>query len=94
MTYEPPSCPDAGSQYVYAAIDYTTTKVERFYVCKRCGSRTSVFWHPFSYGCGLTENGHADGGQYYELCDKCFLSYTDWLAQGHDRYPSTGEDRE
>ena len=54
--------------------------VTRVHVCKRCGARESVFWHPFSYGCGLSSAGHADGGQYFELCDRCHEKLVGWMS--------------
>ncbi len=67
--------------YLRTEFDYGAT-VTRVHMCKRCGTYSSVFWHPFSYGCGRDDEDEATGGQYFELCDGCFLSYAGWLAEG------------
>lgn len=44
-------------------------------LCYRCGVNKTVFWHRLSYGC----DGSGDGGQPFDLCDRCFLEFNDFM---------------
>lgn len=67
MTYEPPTCPDAVRPNV---MDPDAAPI-RIYCCKRCGTLSSVFWWPCSFG-----------QREFYFCDDCMLKFAEFIKEG------------
>lgn len=52
------------------------------HTCRRCKTRSSVFWYPYAWGVGIDEDGVVKGGQHFEMCDECQRSFIDWMVKG------------
>lgn len=74
MTFEPPTCPDVAPAYFVGdnTIRPETVPI-RFHSCKRCGSQTSMFWWPCSFG-----------EREFWFCDDCMLKFVRFIREGQE----------
>ena len=54
--------------------------------CRRCHTRNSIFWYPFSSGC----DSEGCNGEIFYLCDHCMHEFTlfmrSYVVNDHVKY--------